>query len=621
MSLLRLQDNVPEVYINNSRDFQLISRIYDCVNNGVKYDIDSIKYLSDTKNCNSSYLELLKYRQGFINSSEIDSDTLRYILQGFPYIIKNKGNVSGIQEVLNVFSKILHINLSISVEVKNFPEYLIRVIISGNPNLAPLLYRMRVIQDLIKYIAPAGYQVEFVFDIGTPVSSNININERVVLTQANSIENSLVVSVSGRRSILTDFAVEAGGTLTFQNSARLAVPSYVEYIIRPSVESTSPVTDATAAYAKTVPTGAKACTVKSIGGKSVVWNQFTDKSKFGATQTVNGITFTNNGDGSIAINGTATERATFSICVGWVIEDVPVISGHKYLINSCEGLHRNIGFKDDAENYAINVLLNVTKILTASCDASNHYDRLIVNSSTTVNTVFTPFIIDLTAIFGYGNEPTSVDDPRITWINTYAEEHPEYNAGAIISADVESVLYNDAVVSDIPTDVRSLPGYGWSAGTAHNSIERTDEGRWVYVQRVGNVDLGALEWYYADSAYENLKRFQTYGLQGKIKAPIADTYSVNALTSMYSAGQWAYLGSTYDKFICCNPDGRMAIRDTEMGRLNDFINKVSGVMLYYELAEPVTTDITDLMANIEKNNSSVRAVDTSTVYKDFEEGE
>lgn len=169
--------------------------------------------------------------------------------------------------------------------------------------------------------------------------------------------------------------------------------------------------------------------------------------------------------------------------------------------------------------------------------------------------------------------------------------------GEILSADVESVLYNDAVVSDIPTDVRSLPGYGWSAGTAYNSIERTDEGRWLFVQRVGSVDLGTLEWYYADSAYENLKRFQTEGLQGKIKAPIADTYSVNALTSMYSAGQWAYLGSAYDKFICCHLDGRFVIRDTEIGSLNDFINKVSGVMLYYELAEPVTTDITDLMTD------------------------
>lgn len=546
MSLLRLQDNVPEVYINNSRDFQLISRIYDCVNNGVKYDIDSIKYLSDTKNCNSSYLELLKYRQGFINSSEIDSDTLRYILQGFPYIIKNKGNVSGIQEVLNVFSKILHINLSISVEVKNFPDYLIRVIISGNPNLAPLLYRMRVIQDLIKYIVPAGYQVEFVFDIGTSVSSNININERVTLTQANSVENSLVVSVSGRSSILTDFAVEAGGTLTFQNSARLAVPSYVEYIIRPSVESTSSATDATAAYAKTVPTGAKACTVKSIGGKTVVWNQLLDKSKFPVTKTGNGITFTNNGDGSISVNGTATGFSAMLLYEGSNYRSLFIV-GHKYLLTGApSGCSSNCYLQvwdsinsEWMKDLGTGTIGQFQKEATGAC-----LIRIRVASGTTVeNLVFKPRIFDLTKLFGAGNEPSSVDDPRIAWVKQYAEEHAEYNAGAIISADVDSVLYNDAVISDIPADVRSLPGYGWSAGTVCNSIERTDDGRWVYVQRVGSRD--------------------------------------------YQAG---------DAFT-------------------------DGVTSYYELETPVTTDITDLMADVEKNKPSVGAVDTSTVYKDFEEGE
>lgn len=34
--------------------------------------------------------------------------------------------------------------------------------------------------------------------------------------------------------------------------------------------------------------------------------QLLDKSKYPATQTINGVTFTNNGDGTITANGTAT---------------------------------------------------------------------------------------------------------------------------------------------------------------------------------------------------------------------------------------------------------------------------------------------------------------------------
>ena len=37
--------------------------------------------------------------------------------------------------------------------------------------------------------------------------------------------------------------------------------------------------------------------------------QLLDKSKYPATQTINGVTFTNNGDGTIMANGTATDRA------------------------------------------------------------------------------------------------------------------------------------------------------------------------------------------------------------------------------------------------------------------------------------------------------------------------
>lgn len=37
----------------------------------------------------------------------------------------------------------------------------------------------------------------------------------------------------------------------------------------------------------------------------------------------------------------------------------------------------------------------------------------------------------------------------------------------------------------IPDAVKQLPGYGWSAGSVANTVERTENG-WQYVQRVGS---------------------------------------------------------------------------------------------------------------------------------------
>lgn len=59
--------------------------------------------------------------------------------------------------------------------------------------------------------------------------------------------------------------------------------------------------------------------------------QALDKTKFSLGQTtINGVTFTNNGDGTITANGTATERATY------VVENVYTeIVGHKCLLRGC----------------------------------------------------------------------------------------------------------------------------------------------------------------------------------------------------------------------------------------------------------------------------------------------
>lgn len=47
------------------------------------------------------------------------------------------------------------------------------------------------------------------------------------------------------------------------------------------------------------------------------------------------------------------------------------------------------------------------------------------------------------------------------------------------------VPYQQTTTYPIPSAVQALPGYGWSAGSVANTVERTDNG-WQYVQRVGS---------------------------------------------------------------------------------------------------------------------------------------
>lgn len=167
--------------------------------------------------------------------------------------------------------------------------------------------------------------------------------------------------------------------------------------------------------------------------------------------------------------------------------------------------------------------------------------------------------------------------------------------GEIVNADVESVMYNDSVIGVIPTTVRSLAGYGWSAINACNAIERTESG-WQYVQRVGSVDLGSLTWKY--NATRSL--FYSTGIAGSV---LGVGYSVKAncicvpYTTLSASSQD---NNVTDKSISIGyviESKAINIRDTDYTDAAAFKAAMGGVMLYYELAEPIITDITDSMAD------------------------
>jgi hypothetical protein len=64
--------------------------------------------------------------------------------------------------------------------------------------------------------------------------------------------------------------------------------------------------------------------------------------------------------------------------------------------------------------------------------------------------------------------------------------HYDYSPGMLVSAGVTSIISKDSNnevldTHNIPAEIQSLPGYGWSAATKHNYI---DFERKVYVQEV-----------------------------------------------------------------------------------------------------------------------------------------
>ena len=158
--MFRFQDNLPEVYINESRDFQLLSRLSDVLFSGIKYDIDSMVNILDATLTKDRILQLMCTKIGFFPRIEIDAQVLKYIIASFPYIIKYKGSELGIKYAVNAI-----------LNAENNPEAIGEplVIISNNDvedykdpytiyiYTTVSIYNRAALNEILKYVLPAGY--------------------------------------------------------------------------------------------------------------------------------------------------------------------------------------------------------------------------------------------------------------------------------------------------------------------------------------------------------------------------------------------------------------------------------------------------------------------------------
>lgn len=153
--MFRLENNVPEVYVKESRDFQLFLRLYDLTNNAVRFNIKSIDNLLNPHKCIDRILPLLCTRVGFFPKSSYNSYALREIICAFPTILKYKGSKKSIQVALNAILKAEN-NHSISLinidpERSEVSIYTEKAIINQN-----------LLEDVLSYTLPTG----FVLNIG-----------------------------------------------------------------------------------------------------------------------------------------------------------------------------------------------------------------------------------------------------------------------------------------------------------------------------------------------------------------------------------------------------------------------------------------------------------------------
>lgn len=352
-------------------------------------------------------------------------------------------------------------------------------------------------------------------------------------------------------------------------------------------------TDTDTAYAKTIPTGAKLMSVKSVGGRSIVWNQLVKPVP--AVVTGAGVKATFSDDGIITLNGTATTTGS-----AVSVQPVKNQKGHKYLMiaNPLSGVYGKDQLQFSSQSYGQDSTGHGTIITNESSNEKWYYTLYVYEDVTYDNVKLQPQIFDLTQMFGAGNEPSTVEEFEAMFPNDY---YP-YNAGEIISAGVTEVAVGDSTYP-IPEAIKALPGYGWSAGTARNYVDYENK---RYVQCVQSVDLGTLSWV---AGVGGKVSFQTSQVTGQ---KLTKNYSVppNIICSKYSTKTqnelWGHInvtGITAD----ANTDGYIDVNDTSYTDATAFKQAMQGVILYYELANPIVTDISTMLTDDFLRNLTIEA--------------
>ena len=338
-------------------------------------------------------------------------------------------------------------------------------------------------------------------------------------------------------------------------------------------------TDTDTAYTKTVPTGAKLMSVKSIGGHSEAIDG--EIISAGTTEIVE--------QGKNLFDKSGKENSD--------AYTIPMYYNGRYkgLKIPCENGDYTVSTKHKS-GYVSGMSKSVY-VFDSEIRTDNNITGLIIEHLTGYG-----YNVDKTGIISvkhgyiilsvFSGESTGTD--RKSFFDL-CDIQIEKSPTATAYAPYHSNVYQ------IPDTIKALPGYGWSAGTAKNYVDYENK---RYVQCVDSVDLGTLTWTAGESV-----SFKTHHLAGQ---KLTKSYSIapNFICPKYSTKTQNELwGKTSITGISAtsNVNGYIYVNDTSYADAAAFKQAMQGVMLYYELETQIVTDISTLIDDDFLRNLTVEA--------------
>ena len=310
-----------------------------------------------------------------------------------------------------------------------------------------------------------------------------------------------------------------------------------------------------------------------------------DKTKFVATQTINGVVITNNNDGTFTCNGTADADITRPIIINSEYQNTSINYNTYLLLKGCpsggsESTYSLMLVTYGQKDYGQGVIMMTTPDGTFVGTIQANAFIVIKQGTTCNNLVFKPQLINLTNTYGAGNEPTTVAQFNQDFPDIDNIPYPEQTISF-----AEQTLYGINDVQDTLQVVKENDGY---------KLQK--------VENIGNVDLGTLD--YAKSTDESLKYFRTALPDAQA---ISEHTIPNILCSKYITdtknnvwGNFTYNLTIGEGANATTQDTELDIRDDTAWKNNtteEFKTSLNGQILYYAKRTPTTTTLATLTKN------------------------
>lgn len=187
--MIRFQEKVNDYYIEKSRDFQVLCRLYDFTLNAVKYNIDSMSTITDTRAAKDTVLPLIGDKFGIYDREAYSN---RFLLEALPIALKYKGSLKAVNILINAFldsEEIFeYVTAFISKDEESAEEiseilrrdvkpYTIVIFISDYPNMTNL----HILNEYLKMVIPSGMIVEYMFGLNKTIFEKFRYKEYVFL--------------------------------------------------------------------------------------------------------------------------------------------------------------------------------------------------------------------------------------------------------------------------------------------------------------------------------------------------------------------------------------------------------------------------------------------------------